>query len=232
MSKSKSQFCQAEVEYLGQRLSGNKRAIGPSQVEAITNAPKSQTVSQMLTFLGMEGYSRPWICDYGIKAAPLRTLIKAAGQSYSSTSIQWTEEAEGAFVALKGDLRTAPALGNPDYTEMFDLYVAEKGGFACAVLMQDTPTGKQPLPYYGTKMDNTEMGLPPCYQGLAAAALTYQKVTAVTMGHPVTIHTLTSPRFILTQARKTGYQDNTFTEVQVKKNSPNHVLHSAQKLKL
>lgn len=37
-----------------------------------------------------------------------------------------TEEAEGAFQVLKRDLQTAPALGNPDYTKLFHLYVAEK----------------------------------------------------------------------------------------------------------
>ena len=93
------------------------------------------------------------------------------------------------------------------------MYVAQKAGYACAVLMQETPTGKQPLAYYSTKLDNIEMGLPPCYKGLAAAAFAFQKASAVTMGHPTILHTshqlhtlITSPRFVLTQARRTGYE--------------------------
>ena len=103
-------------------------------------------------------------------------------------------------------MQTAPVLGNPDYDKVFYLYVAEKAGYACAVLMQETPTGKQPLAYYSTKLDNIETGLPPCYQGLAAAAFAFQKASAVTMGHPTILHTshqlhalITSPRFVLTQ---------------------------------
>ena len=69
-------------------------------------APKPQTVGQMLTFLGMAGYGQPWICDYAIKAAPLRGLIRAAGQTKSSMKLQWTEEAEGAFQALKSDINS------------------------------------------------------------------------------------------------------------------------------
>lgn len=43
----------------------------------------------------MAGYSWPWICDYAIKAAPLQGLIRAAGQTKTSTELQKTEEAEG-----------------------------------------------------------------------------------------------------------------------------------------
>lgn len=47
----------------------------------------------MLSFLGMTGYSRPWICGYAIKTAPLR----AVGQTNNTAQLTWTEEAEGAF---------------------------------------------------------------------------------------------------------------------------------------
>ena len=87
VSKSKLQFCQQTVEYLGRQLSGNKRQIAPSQVEAVTKAPKPQMVGQMLSFLGMTGYSRPWICDYVIKTAPMRALICAAGQTNRSAKL-------------------------------------------------------------------------------------------------------------------------------------------------
>lgn len=75
VSKEKLQFCKPSVEYLGRQLSGGEKQIAPSQLEAISQAPKPQTVGQMLSFLGMTGYSRPWICDYAIKLAPLRALI-------------------------------------------------------------------------------------------------------------------------------------------------------------
>lgn len=54
-------------------------------------------------------------------------------------------------------------------------------------------------------------GLPPCYQGLAASAFAYKKASVFTMGHPVILYTphqlhamLTSPQFVITQARRTG----------------------------
>ena len=213
VSRDKLQFCQQTVEYLGKQLCGEKWCIAPSQVEAVTKAPRPQTVGQMSSYLGINGFSRSWVCDYALKTAPLRAMIKAAGQTNNATSLVWTEEASGAFQMLKTDMLTAPELGNPNYTKPFHLYVIERSGYGCAVLMQDTPTGKQPLAYYSTKLDNIETGLPPCYQGLAAAAFAFQKASSLTMGHPVNLYTshqlhalLTSPRFVLTQARRTGYE--------------------------
>lgn len=45
----------------------------------------------------------------------MRGLIGAAVQTKAFTELQWTEEAKGAFQALKIDMQTGPALGNPDY---------------------------------------------------------------------------------------------------------------------
>lgn len=213
VNRDKLQFCQEKVEYLGRLLCGDQKGIAPSQIEAIIKLPKPQTVGQMLTFLGMTGFCRTWVCDYAIKAAPLRAMIKIAGQKNSKAALQWTDEADHSFNTLKEGLASAPALGHPDYSKIFYLYVAEKSGFACAVLAQDADTGKKPLAYYSTKLDNIEAGLPPCYQGLAAAAFAFEKASVLTMGHKVIMYTthqlhalLTSPQFVLTHARKTGYE--------------------------
>ena len=86
-------------------------------------------------------------------------LIWAAGQTKASTELQWTAKAEGAFQALKTDMHTALALGNPDYARPFYFYVAGRAGDAYDVRMQETPTGKQPLAYYSTKQQDILFGL-------------------------------------------------------------------------
>lgn len=60
------------------------------------------------------------------------------------------------------DLSTAPSLSNNENPKPFHVCVAEKSGYANAVLIQDTPTGKHPFAYYSTKLDSIEVGLPLC----------------------------------------------------------------------
>ncbi len=52
---------------------------------------------------------------------------------------------------MKKVLQRTPALGNPEYSKQFHLYVANRAdGYASAVLMQETCSGrkKRPIAYY------------------------------------------------------------------------------------
>lgn len=167
--------------------------------------------------------------DYAIKTASLQALIRQAGQLNLRAQLIWDSEALIAFNSLKKELQTAPALAIPDYDREFHLYLADrKDGFASAVLMQDTCSGrkKQPIAYYSTKLDNVAQGYPPCYQqGLAAVYFAYDKASAITMGYPVTIYThhktaelLEKGRFVLTQARSLAYSTLlTYPDITIKR---------------
>ena len=71
VSQKKLQYCQTEGEYLGRLIAHQTRTIAPSQLEGICKAPKPATVRQMMTFLGMTGFSSDWIEDYAQKTTPL-----------------------------------------------------------------------------------------------------------------------------------------------------------------
>lgn len=77
-SLTKLQYCQPQVEYLGRVIAHGSKSIAPSNLEGISKAPKPQTVRQMITFLGMTGFSSDWVEDYSLKVAPLRALITQA----------------------------------------------------------------------------------------------------------------------------------------------------------
>ncbi len=82
-----------KLQYLGRTISHGMKAISPSQMEGISKAPQPQTVGQMMTFLGMTGFSADWIEDYAIKTAPLRALMKQVGHQNLRASLTWTAEA-------------------------------------------------------------------------------------------------------------------------------------------
>lgn len=108
----------------------------------------------MFPFLGMAVYNCSWICDYAIKTVPLQALIWAVGRISNALQLQWTNEAEAALQVLKGDLQHTAAHGNP---KPINLYVAKRSGYGNKVLIKDSPTGKQPRPYYSTKLDNIDV---------------------------------------------------------------------------
>ncbi|XP_034150968.1 uncharacterized protein LOC114829948 [Esox lucius] len=228
VSRKKLQYCQTEVEYLGRTIAHQTKAISPTQLEGLSSAPLPQTVSQMMTFLGMTGFSSDWIEDYALKVSPLRGLMKEVGQQQLSAKLHWNCDALAAFETIKQDMQSAPALGTPDYTKPFLLYVANRAeGYASAVLMQDTCSGrrKQPIAYYSTKLDSVAQGYPPCYQGLAAVQYAYDKASTITMGYPVIIHThhkvtelIERGKFVLTNARLLDYLPLlTYPDITIKK---------------
>eukprot|EP00063_Salmo_salar_P006046 XP_013980881.1 PREDICTED: uncharacterized protein LOC106561442 [Salmo salar] len=228
VSKAKLQYCQPQVEYLGRTIAHGTKAIAPGQLEGISKAPLPQTVAQMMTFLGMTGFSSDWIEEYVIKTAPLREIMKEAGQLNLRASLEWTSDAVIAFETLKKEMQTAPALAAPDYTKPFLLYVANRcDNYAAAILMQETCSGrkKQPIAHYSSKLDPVAQGYPPCYQGLAALHYAYDKASTITMGYPVIISThhkivelIEQGRFVLTNARTLDYMTLlTYPDVSIKR---------------
>jgi len=99
------------------------------KVAAITSWPQPATVRGMRGFLGLAGYYRRFIKDYGTVAAPLTTLLKKEG-------FLWTPAATEAFDALKKALSAAPVLHLPDFDKTFVVDCDASGTGFGAVLHQ------------------------------------------------------------------------------------------------
>lgn len=88
-------------------MEGTTRKISTTHVQTILNTPQPQTVRQLLSFLGMAGFSWPWICDFAMKVQPLRDMIKNANQPKPSAPLTWTAEGQTAFEWLKTTMVSA-----------------------------------------------------------------------------------------------------------------------------
>ncbi len=207
VSQKKLQYCQEKVVYLGQTITQGHRRISDVHLEAIRKAPKPRTVREMMTFLGITGYSSAWIEDYASLTGPLRAMIKDTGNARLHCNLSWTQDGLLAFETIKRRLQEAPALALPDYSKNFLLYVSTSvgGKYACAVLCQSTGTGvnPQPISYYSTAFSEVELGLPLCYRAMVGVSLMYDKASSVTMGYPVTILTHHSLRNLLNYGKYT-----------------------------
>jgi len=129
LKRSKCSFATTSVQYLGHVISSAGVAMDQDKVAAITSWPQPATVRGMRGFLGLAGYYRRFIKNYGTVAAPLTTLLKKEG-------FLWTPAATEAFDALKKALSVAPVLHLPDFDKTFVVDCDASGTGFGAVLHQ------------------------------------------------------------------------------------------------
>ncbi|GJT65769.1 putative reverse transcriptase domain-containing protein [Tanacetum coccineum] len=127
---SKCDFWLGQVAFLGHIVSADGISMDPAKVEAITKWPRSTTVTEVRSFLGLAGYYRIFVEGFSLLALPLTKLMRR-GEKFV-----WNEERENSFEELKRRLVSSPILTLPSGTSGYQIYSdASKKGIGC-VLMQ------------------------------------------------------------------------------------------------
>lgn len=182
VSQQKAQMVQEKVTYLGLEISKGQRELGTHRKEAICQTPEPQTVKELRTFLGMTGWCRLWIHNYGLLVKPLYGLLREA-----QYRILWTPEAKAAFKQLKIELMRAPALGLPDVSKPFLLFSHERQGVALGVLAQSLGPYRRAVAYFSKQLDEVSKGWPGCLRAVAAVVINIQEARKFTLGQKMTV---------------------------------------------
>ncbi|XP_050170131.1 uncharacterized protein LOC126639415 [Myiozetetes cayanensis] len=181
VSKEKAQLVKQKVIYLGCEISQGVRRLGANRVQAICAIPVPRNNQELRSFLGMIGWCRLWIPDFGLLARPLYEAVK-------EPQLTWKPAQEKAFHQLKKALREAPALGLPDLTKDFQLYVCERQRLALGVLTQRLGSWKRPVGYFSKQLDTVSGGWPGCLRAVAATVILIQEARKLTLGRHITVY--------------------------------------------
>ena len=112
-----------KVTYLGVQITHGSRRLSSDRVQGILQLPSPTTLKQLRAFLGLAGYCRIWIPNYGLIAQPLYESLKGRDDSIP---LMWGTPQKKAEATLKQTLTQAPALSLPDPEKAFQLYVHER----------------------------------------------------------------------------------------------------------
>jgi hypothetical protein len=146
---SKCKFAQSSIAYLGHVISGDGLTTDPAKVQAILSWPQPKSVKDVRAFLGLAGYYRKFVRNFGIIAKPLHNLLR------KDVLFSWNQEHELAFQTLKTALSSAPCLALPDFSQPFHIETDASGIGVGAILLQNG----HPLAYISKALGPKHQGL-------------------------------------------------------------------------
>jgi hypothetical protein len=146
---SKCAFAKQQIAYLGHVISPNGVATDPAKVEAVSSWPTPANCKELRGFLGLAGYYRKFVKNFGVIARPLTDLLK------KGVVFLWTQVHDTAFQALKQSLVSAPVLALPNFTRPFAIETDASSKGIGAVLLQD----HHPLAYVSKALGVKNQGL-------------------------------------------------------------------------
>ena len=145
---AKSEFCHANLTFLGHIVGQGQVKPVEAKVEAISDFPVPTGKRQLMRFLGMAGYYRKFCNNFSIIAEPLTNLLG------KRVKYVWTDDCQKSFDKLKAILKSAPVLLAPSFEKEFKLAVDASDVGAGSVLLQEDDNGvDHPVCYFSKKFN-------------------------------------------------------------------------------
>lgn len=141
----KCQFGREEVQYLGYVISQCRVAVDPLKIEAMISWLKLKTFMALKGFLGLLGYYRKFMQNYGKITTPITNMLK-------KDSFEWTSALIEAFDKLKLTRIEGRVLSLPDFSKSFIFKCNASDVAICAVLLEE-----RPITYFSQVLDKKHL---------------------------------------------------------------------------
>lgn len=141
---SKCKFFCNSTQFLGHVVDASGVRPDPAKVEAITNAQRPTSTTEIRRFVNMVGHYRRFIHRFADKAEPLNRLL------HDNTKWEWGADQEAAYEALRTALTSAPVLAYPDFGQPFIVQVDASQVAVGATLLQKQD-GAERVICYGSR---------------------------------------------------------------------------------
>ncbi|KAJ0836439.1 putative nucleotidyltransferase, Ribonuclease H [Helianthus annuus] len=171
-------FGVSQVHYLGHVISSNGVAVESDKIQAVLSWPTPKTAKGVRGFLGLAGYYRKFIKDFGSIAAPLYKLV-------GKGPFNWDSSVEASFKSLKHALTTTPTLGLPNWSLPFSIECDASGVGIGAVLTQQG----RPLAYYSAPLKGTMLSWSTYEKEMLALVKAVRKWRHYLLGRPFVVKT-------------------------------------------
>ena len=112
---SKCRFFQEKIHFLGHIVSNQGVEVDPEKVATVSKMKSPRKIKEWRAILGLVGFYRKFIQDFGKIAEPLYKLLN------KKERFSWSKECESAVEQLKQLLQKEPILGYPNDTDPYTL---------------------------------------------------------------------------------------------------------------
>ena len=192
----KCSFGATSIHYLGHIIAQAGVHTEPDKIQAVLDWAPPKTLKQLRGFLGLTGYYRRFIKDYGKICKPLTNLLK-------KDAFQWDSAAGAAFDSLKKIMTSPPVLALPNFLKPFLIETDASGKGMGAVSMQDG----HPIAYISKAFSNAHLLLSAYERELLAIVFAVQKWQHYLMMQPFIIRTdQQSLKYLLDHKLATPFQ--------------------------
>ncbi|KAJ9550331.1 hypothetical protein OSB04_014376 [Centaurea solstitialis] len=177
VNRKKCSFGQMSVEYLGHIIDGEGVSMDPKKIQAVLEWPTPRQVKGVRGFLGLTGYYRKFVRNYGAIAKPLTDITK-------KNNFHWDEDTQQAFDRLKHAITSAPVLALPDFSAPFVVECDASGRGIGAVLMQQ----HRPIAFYSKALSDRNLAKSAYEREIMALALAVQHWRSYLLGTTFTVY--------------------------------------------